>query len=83
MPLTAIRVVHPKHFCLYTLNNFVSLKKVVSFGKVSSELLKERRERERDARGRKKVFSAFLLFYSDVFFFSSVALRRRRRKMMM
>jgi hypothetical protein len=37
---------------------------------------KKERERERDARGRKKVFSAFLLFYSDVFFFSSVALRR-------
>jgi len=56
------------------------LKKVVSFGNVSSELLRKKgkRERERDAHnGRKKVFSAFLLFYySDVFFFSSVALRR-------
>jgi hypothetical protein len=57
--------------------------KVVSFGNVSSELLtkKGKRERERDARGRKKVFSAFLLFYySDVFFFSSVALRRGGRR---
>jgi len=43
--------------------------KVVSFGNVSSELLKRKeRERERDAHGRKKVFSAFLLFFSDVFF---------------
>jgi hypothetical protein len=38
---------------LYTLNNFVSLK-VVSFGKVSSELLKERKEREREMRAEER-----------------------------